>query len=65
MHIQYLRDVPFALGILALLVGIFRNGFEVRISPDPDCPQWFCRAMFLVVGTLLICFGIIGNFYPS
>jgi hypothetical protein len=61
---NYLRDIPLALGIIALLIGIFRNGIDVRTGPEPDSPQWLCRAMFLVVGTLLVCFSFIGNYTP-
>jgi hypothetical protein len=64
MHLHYLRDVPFALGIVAILVGIYRNGFEVRACSDPATPQWLCRLVFFFTGTVLIGFGILGNYTP-
>jgi hypothetical protein len=60
VHINYLRDIPLSLGLIALCFGILTNGFEIKI--DPDCPQWFCRPMLLIIGTLLICFSFVGQF---
>jgi hypothetical protein len=65
MHINYLRDIPLALGILALLLGIFTNGFEIRLPGDSDCPQWFCRPMLLILGVLLIGFSFVGDLTPQ
>jgi hypothetical protein len=60
VHINYLRDVPLGLGLIALCVGIFTNGIEIKI--DPNSPQWLCRPMLLLIGTLLICFSFVGQF---
>jgi hypothetical protein len=65
MNINYLADVPFALGILALLLGIFTNGFEIRLKGYSDCPQWFCRPMLLILGILLIGFSFVGYLAPQ
>lgn len=66
MHLLYLRDIPLVLGILAILVGLFRGGnsFAPCATPDGENPQWFCRAVLNFVGVCLIGFAIIGNFTP-
>ncbi len=64
MHIHYFRDIPLLLGVIALLTGFWRNGFEVKACSDPSTPQWMCRLVFLFTGTVLIGFGILGNFTP-
>jgi hypothetical protein len=63
VHINYLRDIPLGLGLIFLLVGIFTNGFEIKI--DPNSPQWLCRPMLLIIGTLLICFSFVGQLTPQ
>jgi hypothetical protein len=65
VHINYLRDIPLTLGILALLFGILTNGIEIKIKNDPECPQWLCRPMLLIIGTLLICFSFVGQLTPQ
>jgi hypothetical protein len=64
MHIVYLRDIPLAIGLIVLLTGIYRNGFEIKACSAPDSPQWLCRLVFFFTGTVLIGFGILGNFSP-
>ena len=63
MHINYLRDIPLGLGLIALCVGIFTNGIEIKI--DPNSPQWLCRPMLLLIGVLLICFSFVGELTPQ
>jgi hypothetical protein len=63
VHINYLRDIPFILGIIALLMAIFTKGIEIKI--DPNSPQWLCRPMLFVIGTLLICFSFVGQLTPQ
>jgi hypothetical protein len=62
MHIHYLRDIPLCLGVIVLLVGIFTRGFEIKCCADE--PQWFCRPMLLLLGTLLLCFSFVGQLTP-
>jgi len=66
MHIHYFRDIPLALGIVAILIGVYRGGssFSPCATLDGENPQWYCRAVLNFVGTILICFGILGNFAP-
>jgi len=64
MHIVPLRDIPLAIGLIVLLTGIYRNGFEIKACSSPDSPQWLCRLVFFFTGTVLVCFGILGNFSP-
>jgi len=66
MHINVLRDIPLALGIIAILIGLVWGGgsFSPFSSPDPENPQWFCRVVLNFVGTVLIGFAILGNFSP-
>jgi hypothetical protein len=64
MQINYFRDVPLLIGVVVLLTGFYRNGFEVKACSDPGAPQWLCRLVFLFTGTVLIGFGILGNFTP-
>jgi hypothetical protein len=64
MHIHYLRDIPLTLGAVVLLIGFYRNGFEIKSCSDPSTPQWLCRLVFLFTGTVLIGFGILGNYTP-
>jgi hypothetical protein len=66
MHVNYFRDIPLALGIIAILIGVVRGGksFSPCATPDGENPQWYCRAVLNFVGTVLICFGILGNFTP-
>jgi hypothetical protein len=64
MHIVPLRDIPLAIGVIALLIGIYRNGFEIKACSDPGAPQWLCRLVFFFTGTVLIGFGILGNYSP-
>jgi hypothetical protein len=59
VQINYLRDIPLGLGLIALCIGILTNGIEIKI--DPDSPQWLCRPMLLIIGTLLICFSFVGQ----
>jgi hypothetical protein len=63
VQINYLRDIPLGLGLIALCVGIFTNGIEIKI--DPNSPQWLCRPMLLIIGTLLICFSFVGQLTPQ
>jgi hypothetical protein len=65
MSATYLFYIPLALGILSLLLGIFTNGFEIRLKGDPECPQWFCRQMLLILGVLLIGFSFVGYLTPQ
>lgn len=67
MHLNYYRDIPLALGVLAILIGIIRGGrnFSPCTTPDGENPQWYCRAVLNFVGTILIFFGILGNFTPK
>jgi hypothetical protein len=67
MHINYLRDIPLALGIAAILIGLARGGssFAPCATPDGENPQWFCRVVLNFVGLVLIGFAILGNFTPS
>jgi|GEM_PF-2809166 len=66
MHINVLRDIPIALGIIAILIGFLRpgNSFTPCASEDGTNPQWLCRVVFHFVGIVLICFGILGNYSP-
>lgn len=65
MDINYLRDIPLALGVLILLTGFYRNGFDIKpCSSDPDSPQWLCRLVFFFTGTVLVCFGFLGSYAP-
>lgn len=64
MHINYLRDIPMIFGAAILLTGFYRNGFEIKACSAPDGPQWLCRLVFFFTGTVLICFGVLGNFAP-
>ncbi len=64
MHIVPLRDIPLAIGFIVLLTGIYRNGFELKACSDPASPQWLCRLVFFFTGTVLIGFGILGNYSP-
>lgn len=64
MHLVYLRDIPLAIGLIVLLTGIYRNGFEIKACSDPASPQWLCRLVFFFTGTVLIGFGILGNYSP-
>jgi hypothetical protein len=64
MHLVYLRDIPLAIGLIVLLTGFYRNGFEIKACSDPSSPQWLCRLVFLFTGTVLIGFGILGNYSP-
>ncbi len=64
MQIHYLRDIPLALGIIALLIGIFRNLPDSKPNCSETNPQWMCRAVFYFVGSVLICFGVLGNYFP-
>ncbi len=64
MHIVPLRDIPLAIGLIVLLIGFYRNGFEIKACSDPASPQWLCRLVFLFTGTVLIGFGILGNYSP-
>jgi hypothetical protein len=64
MHIHYFRDIPLLLGAAVLLTGFYRNGFEIKACSDPGAPQWLCRLVFLFTGTVLIGFGVLGNFAP-
>jgi len=50
VHINYLRDIPLC-------------GIEIKI--DPNSPQWLCRPMLLIIGTLLICFSFVGQLTPQ
>jgi len=63
MHVNYLRDIPLGLGLLALLLAAFTKGFEIKC--DANSPQWFCRAMLLVLGILLVSFSFIGQLAPQ
>ncbi len=67
MHINFFRDIPLALGVLAILIGLWRGGNAISpcATPDGENPQWYCRAILNFVGTVLICFGILGNFAPK
>jgi hypothetical protein len=67
MHPNLGRDIPLLLGAIALLIGISRaTTAEDRCTPTPDGenPQWFCRAMFYFIGTVLICLGVVGHYSP-
>lgn len=64
MHIVYLRDIPLLLGVIILLIGFYRNGFEIKACSDPDSPQWLCRLVFFFTGSVLLCFSVLGNFAP-
>jgi uncharacterized membrane protein YczE len=65
MHINYLRDIPLVLGIVAVLLGTFTNGIEIKIISNPESPQWLCRPMLFIIGTLLICFSFVGQLTPQ
>jgi hypothetical protein len=56
-----LRDIPLALGTLALLIGAFRSGAPIC---HDDSPQWLCKVVFYFVGTVLIGFSILGHYSP-
>jgi len=64
MHIHYFRDIPLLLGVVVLLTGFYRNGFEIKACSGTDSPQWLCRLVFFFTGTVLIGFGVLGNFTP-
>jgi uncharacterized membrane protein YczE len=65
MHPNLVRDIPIALGIVAILIGIFRHATNQCVNtPDQENPQWFCRAVFYFVGTVLIGLGLVENFAP-
>ncbi|NYF79391.1 hypothetical protein [Granulicella arctica] len=67
MHINLLRDIPLALGIIFILIGFARGGsrtFAPCATPDGENPQWFCRVVLNFVGLLLIGFGILGSYFP-
>ena len=64
MHLHYLRDIPLVLGAIILLTGFYRNGFEIKACSGPDSPQWLCRLVFFFTGTVLVCFGVLGNYAP-
>lgn len=60
MHIHYGRDIPLALGALALLIGTLRKAGPCQ----GDGPDWFCKLVFFFVGVVLIGFGILGHYSP-
>jgi hypothetical protein len=64
MHLVFLRDIPFILGAVILLVGVYRNGFEIKACSGPGGEQWLCRLVFFFTGTVLVCFGVLGNYAP-
>jgi hypothetical protein len=66
MHIHYLRDIPLALGVAAILIGLYRGGSAISpcATPDGENPQWFCRVVLNFVGVILIGFAILGNYSP-
>ncbi|QHN04286.1 hypothetical protein FTO74_13625 [Granulicella sp. WH15] len=65
MHPNLGRDIPLVLGIIALSIGVFRAATDRCTNTlDGENPQWFCRAMFYFIGTVLICFGILGHYSP-
>lgn len=65
MHINYLRDIPLALGVTAILIALFRPGTASPcITPDGENPQWFCRAVLNFVGVCLIGFAILAQYSP-
>jgi hypothetical protein len=65
MHPNLVRDIPLALGVLAILIGISRYATDRCVQTlDAENPQWFCRAVLYFAGTLLIGFGILGHYTP-
>ena len=67
MHIHYFRDIPLALGALAILIGLWRGGSTVTpcVTPDGENPQWFCGAVLNFVGVVLLAFAALGHFTPK
>jgi hypothetical protein len=67
MHMNLLRDVPLALGVAAILIGLARGGSPIApcATPDGENPQWFCRVVLNFVGICLIGFAILGNYTPK
>ena len=65
MHPNLVRDIPLALGVVAVLIGVSRYATDRCVpTPDQENCQWFCRAVFYFVGTVLIGFGVLGQFAP-
>lgn len=63
MHITLLRDIPLTLGVIAMLIGIFRRTpTTMQAAPSSDDPQWMCRGVFFFLGFVLIGFGVLGNY---
>ena len=66
MHINYLRDIPLALGILAILIALTRRGNPIVPcdTPDGENPQWLCKVVLNFVGVCLIGFAILAQHSP-